>query len=173
MTVFRDSNALLLWAYAIEQTPILSLMEYERAALGASGTDKSADGAPSVHDRHAQAAMVRRFVEDMPELLTAYAWASYSWADHERKGGNHVLSEHLATETGIVNGHMRFMLMRRHIELGQPRSLTYERIAEKVGVHERTVRRYEPKVRAAMDAVAGRFFERADRYFGDVGLIRR
>jgi hypothetical protein len=109
----------------------------------------------------------------MPELLQAYAWAAYSWAEHERKGGNFAVDLHLQAETGIVNGLMRFLLMRRHIELGQQRCMSCESIAEKVGVHKRTIQRYEPKVKQAMDALRARFFDRADEHFARAGLIRR
>jgi hypothetical protein len=140
---------------------------------GASDTNKSADGALSIQDQHGQAAMIRRYIEGMPELLQAYAWAAYSWAEHERKGGNFAVDLHLQAETGIVNGLMRFLLMRRHIELGQQRCMSCESIAEKVGVHKRTIQRYEPKVKQAMDALRARFFDRADEHFARAGLIRR
>lgn len=172
MRVFRDTDALLRWAYAIVEQPICKVSDAQRAMAGASDTNKSADGALSVQDQHGQAAMVRRYIEGMPELLQAYAWASYSWAEHERKGGNYVLDLHLATETGIVNGLMRFLLMRRQIEMGQSRCMSCERIAEQVGVHKRTIQRYEPKVKTAMDALRNRFFDMADEHFAGSGLIR-
>ncbi|MEL6236971.1 MAG: hypothetical protein AAFO57_00395 [Pseudomonadota bacterium] len=173
MRIFRDTDALLRWAYAIAEQPICKVSDAQRAMAGASDTNKSADGALSIQDQHGQAAMIRRYIEDMPELLQAYAWAAYSWAEHERKGGNYMLDIHLATETGIVNGHMRFLLMRRHIELGQQRCMSCESIAEKVGVHKRTIQRYEPKVKQAMDALRAKFFDRADEHFARTGLVRR
>jgi len=173
MKVFRDSDALLRWAYAIAQQPICKVSDAQRAMAGSSATNKSADGDLSIQDQHGQAAMIRSHVEGLPELLSAYAWAAYSWEDSERRTGNHVLNEHLATATGVVNGQMRFLLMRRHIELGQARCMSCERIAEKIGVHKRTIQRYEPKVKEAMDSVAGRFFDWVDERFARAGLIRR
>ncbi|SOY56820.1 hypothetical protein [Cupriavidus taiwanensis] len=172
MKVFRDTDAVLRWAYAIAQQPICKVSDAQRAMAGASATNKSADGDLSIQDQHGQAAMIRGHVESLPELLSAYGWAAYSWEDSERRTGNQVLSEHLATTTGVVNGQMRFLLMRRHIELGQARCMSCERIAEKVGVHKRTIQRYEPKINQAMGAVAGRFFDHLDPYFKRSGLIR-
>lgn len=173
MRVFRDTDALLRWAYAIAEQPICKVSDAQRAMAGASDTNKSADGALSIQDQHGQAAMIRRYIEDMPELLQAYAWATYSWAEHERKGGNFALDLHLQAETGIVNGHMRFLLMRRHIEFGQDRCMSCEKIAEKCGVGLRTVERYAPKIRTAMGALRAKFFDRADEHFARAGLIRR
>lgn len=172
MKVFRDTDAVLRWAYAIAQQPICKVSDAQRAMAGASGTNKSADGDLSIQDQHGQAAMIRGHVESLPELLSAYGWAAYSWEDSERKTGNHVLSAHLAEASGVVNGQMRFLLMRRHIEFGQVRCLSCERIAEKIGVHKRTIQRYEPKVKSAMEAVAGQFFAALDPYFQRSGLIR-
>ncbi len=172
MKVFRDTDAVLRWAYAVAQQPICKVSDAERAMAGASATNKSADGDLSIQDQHGQAAMIRGHVEALPELLVAYGWAAYSWEDSERRTGNQVLSAHLAEASGVVNGQMRFLLMRRHIELGQARCLSCERIAEKIGVHKRTIQRYEPKIKAAMDAVAARFFNELDPYFQRSGLIR-
>lgn len=171
MKVFRDTDAVLRWAYALPQQPICKVSDAQRAMAGASATNKSADGDLSIQDQHAQAAMIRGHVESLPELLSAYGWAAYSWEDHERKAGNHVLDGHLAAATGIVNRQMRFLLMRRSIEFGQARCLSCERIAEKIGVHKRTVQRYEPSVKSAMQAVTTRFFDELDPYFARAGLI--
>lgn len=172
MKVFRDTDAVLRWAYAIAQQPICKVSDAQRAMAGASATNKSADGDLSIQDQHGQAAMIRGHVESLPELLSAYGWAAYSWEDSERKTGNHVLDTHLAAATGIVNRQMRFLLMRRTIEFGQTRCLSCERIAEKIGVHKRTIQRYEPKVKTAIDAVTANFFEALDPYFQRSGLIR-
>lgn len=172
MKVFRDTDAVLRWAYALPQQPICKVSDAQRAMAGASATNKSADGDLSVQDQHAQAAMIRGHVESLPELLSAYAWAAYSWEDGERKTGNQVLDVHLATATGIMNRQMRFMLMRRSIEFGQSRCLSCERIAEKVGVHKRTIQRYEPAVKTAMQAITARLFDELDPYFVRAGLIR-
>ncbi|WP_454751660.1 hypothetical protein [Cupriavidus necator] len=172
MKVFRDTDAVLRWAYAIAQQPICKVSDAQRAMAGASATNKSADGDLSIQDQHGQAAMIRGHVESLPELLSAYGWAAYSWEDSERKTGNHVLDAHLSAATGIVNRQMRFLLMRRTIEFGQERCLSCERIAEKIGVHKRTIQRYEPKVKTAMEAVAAQFFGALDPYFQRSGLIR-
>lgn len=172
MKVFRDTDAVLRWAYAVAQQPICKVSDAQRAMAGASATNKSADGDLSVQDQHGQAAMIRGHVEALPQLLAAYGWAAYSWEESERRTGNQVLGAHLAEASGVVNGQMRFLLMRRHIELGQERCLSCERIAEKIGVHKRTIQRYEPKIKAAMDAVAARFFNELDPYFQRSGLIR-
>ncbi|MEN7526991.1 hypothetical protein [Cupriavidus sp. DL-D2] len=171
MKAFRDTDAVLRWAYALPQQPICKVSDAQRAMAGASATNKSADGDLTIQDQHAQAAMIRGHVEGLPELLSAYGWAAYSWEDRERKAGNHVLDNHLATSTGIRNNRMRFLLMRRHIEFGQARCMSCERIAEKIGVHKRTIQRYEPTVKSAMQAVTARFFDELDPYFARAGLI--
>ena len=172
MMVFRDTDAVLRWAYALPQQPICKVSDAQRAMAGASATNKSADGDLSIQDQHAQAAMIRGHVESLPELLGAYGWAAYSWEDSERRTGNQLLSAHLAVVTGVANGQMRFLLMRRHIEFGQARCLSCERIAEKIGVHKRTIQRYEPKVKSAMETVSADFFAALDPYFAEARLIR-
>ncbi|MCA3183233.1 MAG: hypothetical protein INH12_30225 [Cupriavidus sp.] len=173
MKVFRDTDAVLRWAYALPQQPICKVSDAQRAMAGASATNKGADGDLSIQDQHAQAAMIRGHVESLPELLGAYGWAAYSWEEDERRAGNHALDQHLAAITGIRNNRMRFLLMRRTIEFGQTRCMSCERIAEKIGVHKRTIQRYEPTVKVALQAVAGRFFDELDPYFARSGLIPR
>lgn len=172
MKKFRNTDALLQWAYAIAEEQICKISDAQRAMAGASGTNKSADGDLSRHDQHAQAAMVRSYIERLDPVLVAYAWAAYSWNPDERRAGNQTLGDHLAVASGVHNGHLRFLLMRRHIELGQDRCMSCERIAEKIGAHKRTVQRHEPRVRAAMDAISARFFEAIDLHFAASGLIR-
>lgn len=171
MKVFRDTDAVLRWAFALAEQPICKVSDAQRAMAGAAGTNKSADGELSIQDQHGQAAMIRGHVENLPELLSAYGWAAYSWQESERRAGNQALDLHLEAITGIRNNRMRFLLMRRHIEFGQARCMSCERIAEKIGVHKRTIQRYEPAVKTAMLAVAARFFDELDPYFARSGLI--
>lgn len=49
--------------------------------------------------------------------------------------------------------------------------MSCERIAEKIGVHKRTIQRYEPAVKSAMQAVTAQFFDALDPYFVGAGLI--
>jgi hypothetical protein len=170
MRVFRDTDAVLRYAYAMAEMSVCKVSDAQRAMAGASATNKSADGALSPHDQHAQAAMIRNHVNRLPPLARAYGWTVFSWSD-ERANGLAVLDDFIARETKLVNSRMRQMLIRRYTDLGRKNRPTHELIATKSGVHKRTVQRYETAVAGAMDGIRAQFYEHLDTHFARAGLI--
>lgn len=168
---FRDTDAVLRHAYAMEQIPICKVSDAQRAMAGASATNKGADGALSPLDQHAQAAMIRNHVNNLPPLSRAYGWAMFSWSE-ERANALAVLDAHVARETKIANNRMRSLLVRRYVDIGRKNRPTHELIATKSSVHKRTVQRYETSVNDAIEAIRARFYEILDEDFGRAGLIR-
>lgn len=171
MRVFRDTDALLRWAYAIAEQPICKVSDAQRAMAGASATDKSADGALSVHDQHGQSAMIRSHINGLPPLVRAYAIAMFSWGD-ERNVALTTLDEYMSRETTVANIKMRKGLVRRYTDLGRKNRPTHEEIARRVGVHERTVRRHEADIIDVMDKLRFQFYWHLDGHFAAAGLIQ-
>jgi hypothetical protein len=171
MRIFRDTDALLRFAYAVAETPICKVSDAQRAMAGASATDKSADGVMTPQDQHAQAAMIRSHVNRLHPLLRAYGWTVYSWSE-EKVLGMSFLDGFIAREAKVVNSRLREMLIRRYVEMGRDGRPTHERIATRAGVHKRTVQRYEGIVSEPLEKVRGMFYDELDPHFERAGLIR-
>lgn len=160
--LFRTVRQALSFAYAIQHYPIISQSVYGSRVFGFT--------AMSVHDWHAQAALVRRAVEERlsPEDL-AFLLAEYSFGATKNAGIKEVAAIIAARNK---RPSLTRALVWRHFVYDHTRQ-SQSQIAAKHGLSQQTVSRADRWVRAEVIRLSAEAEQRLTDLFVRTGLCEQ